>query len=113
VLTPLIERWLLAGKYHLSMGLIVAALFSGVAKIAHAFARATATALATSRELALVNGAGWLSAALAIGAAIVAAPWGLTGLIYGIGVGWLAWAVASFAVVSHHLRLPAGVPAET
>jgi len=113
VLTPLIERWLLAGKYHLPMALIVATLFSGVAKIAHAFARATATALATSRELALVNGAGWLSVALAVGAAIVAAPWGLTGLIYGIGAGWLAWAVASFAVVSHHLRLPEGLPAET
>ncbi len=113
VLTPLLERWLLAGKYHLSMGLLAAALFSGVAKIAHAFARATATALATPRELALVNGAGWLSAALAVGGAVAAAPWGLTGLIYGIGCGWLAWAVASFAVVSHHLRMPAGVPAET
>jgi hypothetical protein len=113
VLTPLIERWLLADKYHLSMGLLVAALFSGTAKIAHAFARAAATALATPRELALVNGAGWLSAAFAVGAAVAAAPWGLTGLIYGVGVGWLAWAVASFAVVSHHLRVPAGVPAET
>jgi O-antigen/teichoic acid export membrane protein len=113
VLAPLLERWFLEGKYHLSTSLLVAALFSGVAKIAHAFARATSTALATPRELAFVNGAGWLSAVLAIGAAVVAAPWGLTGVIYGVGVGWLAWAVASFAVVSHHLRLPARVPAET
>ena len=58
-------------------GLLVAAIFSGVAKIAHAFARATATAVATPRELAFVNGAGWVSVALAVGAAIVAAPWGL------------------------------------
>ena len=113
MLTPLIERWFLAGKYHLSTGLLVAALFSGIAKIAHAFARATATALATPRELAFVNGAGWLSAALAIGAAVVAAPWGLTGVIYGIGFGWLAWAVMSFAAVMHHLRVPASVAAET
>jgi len=113
VLAPVLERWFLAGKYHLPMGLLVAAVFSGVAKIAHAFARATATALATPRELAFVNGAGWLSAALAIGLAVAAAPWGLTGVIYAIGVGWLAWAVAAFAVVMHHLRLPAGIPAET
>lgn len=113
VLTPPIERWFLDGKYHLSMGLLVAALFSGIAKIAHAFARATATALATPRELAFVNGAGWLSVALAIGAAVVAAPWGLTGVIYGIGFGWLAWAVMAFGAVMHHLRLPAGVAAET
>ena len=110
---PLIERWFLAGKYHLSTGLLVAALFSGVAKIAHAFARATVTALASPRELAVVNGAGWISVAVAVGAAIVAAPSGLTGVIYGIGLGWLAWAVASFAVVMHHLRLPASVPAQT
>jgi hypothetical protein len=113
VLTPLIERWFLAGKYHLSMGLLVAALFSGIAKIAHAFSRAAATALATPRELKFVNWAGWLSAAFAIGAAIVAAPWGLTGVVYGIGFGWLAWAVMSLVVISHHLRLPAAVAAPT
>jgi O-antigen/teichoic acid export membrane protein len=110
VFAPLIERWFLAGKYHLPMTLLVAALFSGFAKIAHAFARATATALATPRELALVNGAGWVSLTLAIGASIVAAPWGLTGVIYGVGVGWLAWAIAAFALVMHHLRLPAAAP---
>jgi hypothetical protein len=113
VVTPLIEQWLLAGKYHLPTGLVIAAIFSGVAKITHAFARATATALATPRELKLVNGAGWLSAVLAIVAAAAAAPWGLTGVIYGIGCGWLAWAVASLAVVMHHLRLPAEEGAET
>ncbi|HEY3519087.1 MAG TPA: hypothetical protein VGL98_18700 [Gammaproteobacteria bacterium] len=112
VLTPLIEDWFLAGKYHLSMALLIAALFSGIAKIAHAFARAAATALATPRELAFVNWAGWLSVALAVGAAVVGAPWGLTGVVYGIGVGWLAWAGLAFAVVMHHLRLPAGVAAE-
>jgi O-antigen/teichoic acid export membrane protein len=111
--TPVIERWFLAGKYHLSTALLVAALFSGVAKIAHAFARATATAVATPRELALLNGAGWVSVAIAIGAAIVGAPWGLAGVIYGVGLGWLAWAIAAFALVMHHLRLPARVTAET
>ncbi|HUQ52205.1 MAG TPA: hypothetical protein VM692_08275 [Gammaproteobacteria bacterium] len=113
VLTPLIERWLLAGKYHLPLGLVVAVLFSGIAKIAHAFAKAAATALATQRELALVNAAGWFSVALAVGSAVVAARWGLTGVIYGVGVGWLAWAGLSFALVVRHLRVPAGVPAET
>jgi O-antigen/teichoic acid export membrane protein len=112
-LTPLIERWLLAGKYHLPMALVVAVLFSGVAKIAHAFARATATAVATPRELVMLNGAGWVSVVIAIGAAAVAAPWGLAGVIYGISLGWLAWAIAAFALVMHHLRLPQRVPAET
>jgi hypothetical protein len=112
-LTPLLERWFLEGKYHLPMSLLAAALLSGTAKIAHAFARAAATALATPRELAFVNGAGWFSAALATGAAVVGAQWGLTGVVYGIGFGWLVWAVMSFAAVMHHLRLPASVAAET
>ncbi len=112
-LTPLIERWFLAGKYHLPMGLLVAALFSGVAKIAHAFARATATAVATPRELVMLNGVGWVSVVIAVGAAAVAASWGLAGVIYGISLGWLAWAIAAFALVMHHLRLPQRVPAET
>jgi hypothetical protein len=113
VLTPLVERWFLAGKYHLSTALLVAAVFSGIAKIAHAFSRAAATALATPRELNFVNWAGWLSAALAIGAAVALAPWGLTGVVYGIGFGWLAWAVLSLGVIAHHLRLPAAVAAQT
>lgn len=114
VLTPLIERWFLAGKYHLPASLLAAAVFGGVAKIAHAFAKATATALGTPRELALVHGAGWGSAALGIGtAAFGAHHFGLTGVVYGVGVGWLAWAVMSFVLVAHHLRLPASVPART
>ena len=112
VLTPLVERWLLAGKYHLPLGLVLAVLFSGIAKIAHAFAKAVATALATPRELAFVNAAGWISVALAIGGAVVAARWGLAGVIYGVGAGWLAWAVMSFVLVVRHLRVPATVPAE-
>lgn len=111
VLAPLIERWFLAGKYHLSTALLIAAIFSGVAKIAHAFAKSAATALATPRELAFVNGAGWLSVSLAIGASVVGARFGLAGVIYGVGAGWLAWAVMAFALVVRHLRLPVTVPA--
>jgi O-antigen/teichoic acid export membrane protein len=113
VLTPLVERWLLAGKYHLPLALVLAVLFSGVAKIAHAFAKAVATALATPRELALVNAAGWISVAVAVCAAVAASRWGLTGVIYGVGLGWLTWAVLAFALVVRHLRLPARVPVET
>jgi O-antigen/teichoic acid export membrane protein len=113
VLTPVVERWLLAGKYHLSLGLVLAILFSGIVKIAHAFAKAAATALATPRELAFVNAAGWISVLLAIASAVGAARWGLAGVIYGVGTGWLAWAIMSFALVVRHLRVPDSVPVET
>ena len=113
VLTPVLERWLLAGKYHLSLSLVLAILFSGIVKIAHAFAKAAATALATPRELAFVNAAGWISVLLAVASAVGAARWGLAGVIYGVGTGWLAWAIMSFALVVRHLRVPESVPVET
>ncbi len=108
--TPLIERWLLLGKYHLGASLLVATLFSGVAKILNAFTKSTVTALATPAEVSLVNLFGWASVALAIPAALLGAHWGLAGVIYGVGLGWLARAVTACLLTLRHLKLPATVP---
>jgi O-antigen/teichoic acid export membrane protein len=107
LITPPIEHYLLAGKYHLAPALIVAAIVAGVTKILNAFSKAAVSALATQRELALVNYAGWASALLAIGAGLAAGTWGLAGVIYGVALGWLLRALASFYVTARHLRLPA------
>ncbi|MBA3495842.1 MAG: hypothetical protein H0T86_01910 [Gemmatimonadales bacterium] len=111
LLTPLVERWLLDGKYHLAGSLVLAAIFSGVTKIANAFTKAAASALADPRELALVNILGWASVGVAVAGAFVGARWGLAGLIYGVGFGWLLRAIVAFAMVVRHLRLPVSVPA--
>ena len=111
VVTPLVERWILHGKYHLPASLVLAAIFSGVAKISNAFTKGVATALVDPRELSLVNFAGWASVGLALVGAYVGARWGLAGVIYGVGLGWFLRAIISFGVVVRHLRLPAGVPA--
>jgi O-antigen/teichoic acid export membrane protein len=108
--TPLIERWFLIGKYHLGASLLVATLFSGVAKIMNAFTRSTVTALATPAEVSMVNLFGWASAALAIPAAVFGARWGLAGVIYGVGLGWLARALTALFLTLRHLKLPATIP---
>jgi O-antigen/teichoic acid export membrane protein len=108
--TPLIERWFLMGKYHLGASLLVATLFSGVAKIMNAFTRSTVTALATPAEVSMVNLFGWASAALAIPAAVFGARWGLAGVIYGVGLGWLARALTALLLTLRHLKLPASIP---
>jgi O-antigen/teichoic acid export membrane protein len=108
--TPLIERWFLLGKYHLGASLLVATLFSGVAKIMNAFTKSTVTALATPGEVSVVNLFGWASVALAIPAAVFGARWGLAGVIYGVGLGWLARAVTALLLKLRHLRLPASFP---
>jgi O-antigen/teichoic acid export membrane protein len=109
--TPLVERWFLAGKYHLAGALVLAAIVSGVAKIANAFTKAAASALADPRELSLVNLVGWISAGIALGAAFVGAHWGLVGVIYGVGLGWMVRAVVAFALIMRHLRVQVPLPA--
>jgi hypothetical protein len=109
--TPLVERWLLAGKYHLPGSLLLAAIVSGIAKIANAFSKATASALAEPRELSLVNLSGWLSVGVSVAGAFAGARWGLAGVIYGVGIGWFLRAAIAFVLVGRHLRLPLSVPA--
>jgi O-antigen/teichoic acid export membrane protein len=106
VVTPLVERWLLAGKYHLAGSLVLAAVVSGVAKVFNAFTRSTASALATPRELSAVNLLGWASLGVAVVAAVVGARWGLAGLIYGVALGWVARSASALYIVARHLRLP-------
>jgi hypothetical protein len=73
VVTPAIERWFLAGKYHLAGSLVLAVVVSGIAKVFNAFTRATASALATTAELSAVNLLGWVSVVVGLLAAIVGA----------------------------------------
>ncbi len=109
--TPLAERWLVGDKYHLGGALLVAALVSGVSKVINSFARAAAAALATARELWMINVLGWVSIALAVAAGVVGARWGLTGVIYGVAAGWMLRSAATFYFAARHLRLPAAADA--
>jgi O-antigen/teichoic acid export membrane protein len=104
IMTPLVERWLLGGKYHLSVPLIIAALASGVAKVLNAFAKALVTALSEPREVTTVNVFGWISVGVAVAAAAVGARWGLPGVIYGVGLGWLLRAVIGIGISARRLR---------
>jgi hypothetical protein len=110
IITPLIQRSLLHDKYHLTGSLLMAALVSGMAKIANAFTKSTVTALATHSELSLVNLLGWASVGLAVPAALVGSRWGLAGVIYGVGLGWFLRGVTPLYVTFRHLRLPASIP---
>jgi O-antigen/teichoic acid export membrane protein len=105
-LTPWIERAFLEGKYHLGGTLLVATLFSGVAKVLNSFTKSTVTALATASEVSIVNLLGWVSVAVAVAAAIFGARWGLAGVIYGVGLGWLMRALTALYITLRHLRFP-------
>jgi hypothetical protein len=110
---PLVERWFLDGKYHLSAALVLAALVTGVVKIMNGFAQSTVSALADARELSILSVLGWAAVVIAVVGAVAGARWGLPGVIYGVGLGWLVRSSTSFYVVSRHLRLPVATPAVT
>jgi O-antigen/teichoic acid export membrane protein len=112
IVTPAIERLFLGEKYHLAGSLVLAAVVSGVAKVFGAFTKSTASALATTRELATINALGWVSVAIGLIAAVVGARWGLAGVIYGVALGWMMRAVSAFYFAARHLRLPLAETAE-
>src|SRR5207249_8390545 len=113
IVTPLLERWVLGGKYHLSSPLMMAALASGIAKVLNAFAKALVTALSEPREVTTVNVFGWISVGVAVAAAAVGARWGLPGVIYGVGLGWLLRAVIGIGLSARRLRSPTPVVVPT
>jgi len=110
VVTPLVEHWFLQGKYHLTAALVIATIVSGVVKLFNAFTKAAASALATPRELGVVNLLGWVSLAIGIGAGVIGARWGLAGVIYGVALGWTIRAISALYIAARHLRLPESQP---
>ncbi len=110
VLSPLIERSFLEGKYHLSGSLLLAAIVSGVAKIMNSFTKSIVTALSTPAELSSVNLLGWVSVTLAVVASILGARWGLAGVMYGVAFGWFTRALTAFYLTLRYLKLPRAVP---
>jgi len=118
---PWIADRLLAGKYVLSSGLMLAALVSGVAKLADAIATTMVWALASARQLALLNWVSWACAGFGVVAGWLGARWGLLGLMYGVTAAWVCRGVVSGALAARLLGTvststalepgrPAGVP---
>jgi O-antigen/teichoic acid export membrane protein len=109
-LTPLVVKWALAGKYILPPALIVAALANGILKVIAAFSKAAATALGSTRDLAYLNFLSWISLGLGVAGAMIGGRWGLTGVVYGVALGWLAVAISAALLALPHLREPSHGP---
>lgn len=113
VATPRIEEWFLGGKYHLSAALVLAAVVTGLIKVLNGFAQSAVSALADPRELSVVSVLGWVSVGVGALGAFAGARWGLPGVIYGVGLGWVMRASVGFFLTARHLRLPATAEALT
>jgi O-antigen/teichoic acid export membrane protein len=101
---PWIAGWLLAGKYHLSAALMIAALVSGAVKLGDGVATTIVWALGSTRQLAVLNWVSWTCAAVGVAAAWLGAQWGLIGLMYGVTFGWICRGGVAAAIAAKQLN---------
>jgi O-antigen/teichoic acid export membrane protein len=102
--TPFLVEVLVGGKYVVSTSLVLAMLVSGLAKVLGAFATAVVNAAGSPRDLVRLNLRAWLALLVGAAAAGVGSRFGLAGVVYGVGVGWLAAALSATALAAPHLR---------
>jgi len=102
--TPVLVRSLLHGKYDLSAALVLAALVTGLWKVVEAFASSAATAMGEAGELTRLAIGGWGALALGAVGGAVGARWGLVGVVYGIGLGWLVRAIVGAIIAWPHFH---------
>jgi polysaccharide transporter, PST family len=88
--SPPLAHWFLSGRYDLSPALMCAALVAGALKLCSAFATGTVIALAEGKGLRILSIVSWGSIGVSVLGALLAAPWGLVGVLYGISTGLLA-----------------------
>ena len=62
---------------------------SGVAKLADAIATTMVWALASPRQLAMLNWVSWACAGIGVALGWLGARWGLLGLMYGVTAAWV------------------------
>jgi O-antigen/teichoic acid export membrane protein len=91
--TPWLLSVLLDSRYAFPSGLLYALVIVGFVRVWNGLSSATVSALATPRQLFAFNACIW--AALAVGTACAWSmrAYGLQGIVYGLGVGWLASAL--------------------
>jgi O-antigen/teichoic acid export membrane protein len=110
-LAPPLAHLFLGGRYELAEALMLAAIVSGLLKVFSAFATSVAVALGSDRDLRRVSATAWVSIGVSVAGAFIAAPWGLTGALYGISVGWLTRTLAAAWIAAPHLMNAHGNPA--
>jgi O-antigen/teichoic acid export membrane protein len=94
LVTPWLLHVLLGDRYVFPAGLLYALVVVGIVRVGAGIAGATTSALGSARQLALYNLCAWLALGVAAVGAFFARGAGLTGVVYGIGSGWLVLTVA-------------------
>jgi hypothetical protein len=87
--SPLIFEVVLGGKYPIDSGLIVASLAIGLAKLWEGFSTTVVSACGSANAMALISAHAWICLGTATVGAIVGSRFGLLGILWGVGLGWI------------------------
>lgn len=101
---PRVTTLLTGGRYEISLGLAMAACFNGYGKVMQSFPRALITACGNDRDIAQLNRLGWIGLLTGIAGAFAGAPWGLSGLLYGITLGSMVGTLPAILMARRNLR---------
>jgi O-antigen/teichoic acid export membrane protein len=112
VVTPWLLGAVLASRYSFPMTLLYALVVVGFVRVWSGLASAVVSALGSARQLAILNLYSWLALGVATLGAFAARGFGLTGVVYGMGAGWLALALAGTLIGARAvgLREASGAP---
>ena len=103
-LAPYATTLLTDGHYEISVGLALAACFNGCGKVMQSFPRALITACGDDRDIARLNRLGWVGLLTSIAGAFVGAPFGLTGLLYGVTLGSMVGTLPAIFMARRKLK---------
>jgi O-antigen/teichoic acid export membrane protein len=98
LVTPWLLDVVLESRYAFPMSLLYAMVVVGFVRVAGGISGAIVSALGSASQLALLNVFSWISLGIAVVGALAARGAGLTGVVYGIGAGWFALALAGAAI---------------
>jgi O-antigen/teichoic acid export membrane protein len=104
IVTPFIAEHFLLGRYAIGWGLLAAVIITGLIKVLNGFVSAIVQAFGTTGALAKFNIFTWVGLAIGTMSAIMGARYGIVGVVYGVGVGWLAMSVAALVLATSALR---------
>jgi O-antigen/teichoic acid export membrane protein len=111
-LMPLVLKWVLADRYAIGRPLLIAAICVGFLKVIASLAAAAVNALGSRADLVKMSYIGWVAIAVAVLGAAVGARWGLIGLVFGVGSGWLMRALAVAYIAAPRVFSETDAPAD-
>lgn len=102
---PWLVDVLIPGDYNPPRSVFFAIVVVGFIRVGCGFAQSLISLLGSPRDLFIVNVWAWLAVGEGVVAAFLVRSTGLTGIVYGLGTGWLTFMLAASVLAARALRV--------